>query len=1593
MATVILGAVGAAIGGSVITGTVLGLTGAAIGAAVGQFAGSLIDSAIAASLAPTQRVEGPRQSTFGITSAAEGASMPMVLGTFRTGGVVIWATNPVEVATTTTTRVGGKGARRGQRVQTTEFRYFASWAIAICEGPISGIGRVWRDGHLFDLSTVTVRTYLGTEDQPVDPLIDARTPGGAPAYRGTAYMVFENVDVTDYGGRIPQLSFEVTRLVSDATGPDARITSVALLTGRGEQALHTAEQRETVAGAARALNVTAQTGTADAVVALDQIETALPAVNDLVIPVSWVMPSASPAATDLRPGVERAERVTEPATWTAGGFSRAQARALFTDAAGLAPLRGTPSDASVVALAAEAEARGLAVTLRPEVAVEVVTAGQLVDSLAVHADDAEVAGQTLLTFRNSPGQRCQMYRGSPGAWTLIRTVTSGLSNSPHGAVSPSGDRVAIATATGIDVYQWTGTDFTLISSATNSTFRGEIAWLNETLFAVAGGVPSGRARVDIYNAAGVTLVASVNAPVANQSVCQGLAATANRIVALFASSGGGGAQLAIIEQSPDWAVVQAVTLSGYGWSVVARGRIALNETRVALVDATSLRVYGADGTLIDEKLTAFYASPSVHFHGDLIVTHAAGAVFRLYSGATAGGVADLGTFAGAPGRLFYGAGLLLSSRAAVPVIAFYTLGQQAAYPSRRSIVPATAGDVTAFFGAATPASFTRSGTTVTYTGSPSDTGYRRFVLHYAHLAAGIGTVDTFLIGAGLRGITRAKIAGAYPGVTALVALAADVRAILGAGVKIGYAAAWDEYGAAGTAADLEFPLDPLWASGNIDFVGIDHFIPLSDWRDGAGHLDAAVTDDPTDFAYLWGRVEGGEGHDWAYATPAARDAQTRTTITEPFLRPKDLAHWWGTLHRPRVGGVEGAATGWVAEGKPIRLTIGCAAVDKGTNATAAGAELLPRVEVPPYSTGARADGVQRAALEVLGSYWAVPDATLTAALADRLGADPGDTRNPVSAVYAGRMVERVTAWGWDARPYPAFPARADLWADGIYWGAGHWMQGRGTGATLAGMVRAICARAGLTGDLIDVSRLSGAVRGYVLPGVESARDSLAQLMRYGAFDGVESGGRIVFAGRGGPTVASLAFEGLAAEGEGEPFTLTRAQASELPGAVRFTLYRSDEDGQTFTVEATWRGAAPERTQIAQFNIADDPAVADAVVRRDLAVAYAARDKLALALPPSLLAVDPGDVIAFTHAGRTVTYRVVSVADAGARRIEAVATDADLYRLAPGPALPANPTIPPVFGPPVLQFLDLPRLSVAVDPGAAFVAVRAAPWYGTAAIFRSPTAEGFELVGTAEAPARIGDLAAALPAGVAGRWDRASVVDVRIDGTFSAADDLAVLGGGNRIAVQGTGGWEVLGFAEATLVETGRWRLSRLLRGQAGTEGFRGAVQGARVVVLDGAVAALPVATADVGVSANWRIGPASRDVADTAYAQVTYAPAGRGLECLSPARVLQDWRRPRTVGDLVIRWQRRDRDPGANNWTLIDAPMTEATEAYEVEVLNGATVLRTLTAGAPTVTYTAAQQTADWGAALPIGGTLSLRIYQMSALVGRGDPLITTVRI
>jgi len=236
MATIILAAAGAFVGAG-FGGTVLGLSGAVIGRAVGATIGRAIDQRLFG--AGSEPVETGRLDRLRLMTSGLGGALPMVWGRVRVGGQVIWASGFTEIVARS--GGGGKGAPPAPTV--TSYSYSVSLAVALCEGEILGIGRVWADGTEVDAQRLGMRVYPGSETQLPDPKMAAVEGAGmAPAYRGTAYVVFEDLALADYGNRVPQFTFEVIRpaqgALADQVVPFApAIKAVALIPGTGEYSL------------------------------------------------------------------------------------------------------------------------------------------------------------------------------------------------------------------------------------------------------------------------------------------------------------------------------------------------------------------------------------------------------------------------------------------------------------------------------------------------------------------------------------------------------------------------------------------------------------------------------------------------------------------------------------------------------------------------------------------------------------------------------------------------------------------------------------------------------------------------------------------------------------------------------------------------------------------------------------------------------------------------------------------------------------------------------------------------------------------------------------------------------------------------------------------------------------------------------------------------------------------------------------------------------------------------------------------------------------------------------------------------------------
>ncbi|MDR9427525.1 MAG: glycoside hydrolase/phage tail family protein [Salibaculum sp.] len=887
--------------------------------------------------------------------------------------------------------------------------------------------------------------------------------------------------------------------------------------------------------------------------------------------------------------------------------------------------------------------------------------------------------------------------------------------------------------------------------------------------------------------------------------------------------------------------------------------------------------------------------------------------------------------------------------------------------------------VAAFLGQAQPGDFSVAGDTVSYHG-PAEWSYRRMILHYAHLCAAAGGVDAFLLGSELRGLTQIRGADGFPFVAGLVTLLEEVRAILGRDCKISYAADWSEYHGyqpPGTADKL-FHLDALWAHPECDFIGIDNYLPLSDWREGEAHADAHWGS-IYNADYLRAGLEGGEYYDWYYHSPQAEAAQIRTPITdgagEPWVwRAKDIRGWWQNPHYNRIDGIrQTTPTAWQPEGKPIWFTeVGCPAVDKGTNQPTKFVDPKSSESgLPRASTGVRDDFIQRQYLSVLLEHY---------------GSQAG---NPVSSVTGQPMVDtgRIHVWAWDARPYPAFPGRADLWSDADNYTLGHWINGRVMARSLASVVAEICTRAGLAH--FDVSQLYGVVRGYSLPDVDTGRAALQPLMLAYGFDAIERDGRLVFRHRTGRVDAAVAGGDFAVSPEAPGgVELTRAQAPEVVGRVQVSHVEADGDYEVRATEAVHPGDATPTTARSDLALALTRGEGLRIAERWLAEVRLARDTARFALPPSRAGLGPGDVLRLPEGQGGGLYRV-DLADQTDRQVlEAVRVDPSVYdrHPVPGSAPVLTPHVAPI--PVELMLMDLPLMRGDEGEIAPHAAVSGVPWPGSVALHASDQDAGYALERVLHHPAVIGVTQTPMAAAQTGTWDRGTALRVRlIRGTLDSLSPAGVLGGGNLAAI-GDGGadrWELFQFAEATLVGARTYDLRRRLRGQAGSDGLMPETwpAGSVFVLMDGVPEQIALAPAARGTLRHYRYGPATRPMSDPSYQYRAETFRGNGLRPYPVAHL----RAVPKGDDLAVSWVRRTRIEG-DSWDQAEVPLGEARERYRVQVRAGETLLREVTRDSPHWIYDAGAQASD-GA----GGTITLSVAQISDRYGPGPARDLTVSL
>ena len=535
------------------------------------------------------------------------------------------------------------------------------------------------------------------------------------------------------------------------------------------------------------------------------------------------------------------------------------------------------------------------------------------------------------------------------------------------------------------------------------------------------------------------------------------------------------------------------------------------------------------------------------------------------------------------------------------------------------------------------------------------------------------------------------------------------------------------------------------------------------------------------------------------------------------------------------------------------------------------------------------------------------------------------------------------------------------------------------------LVDELLQRCGVPAGHWDIAAIAAVpMDGIALSRVAPGRQVIEMLRAAYPFDLVESEGVLKTLARGGASVVTIPHGDLLVQGDQtvEPLEVERGQELELPAEITVNYLNLSNDYQDGT-ETAQRPIGDARAHLViDLPLVLTPTKAAQVANVLIDQALIGRNKITVPTTRKYAKYEPGDVVTVgTREGGSLRVHLLERREVGNRILFAGELD-DAIVFNPnavGGSSTLSTTDVSVAGPTKVELLDIPLILDAHDGEELYVAMAgySGSWPG-AAVYRSPDNGTYSQVGAVTVPAVMGVTTTALANWPGGNVvDTANTVTVQLQpgGTLSSTDFAGLMAGTN-VAVIGN---EIVYFKDAELVSAGIYTLRNLQRGRRGTEANMAShASGERFVLMSTAGIVRPAMdSTDIGVARYYRVPTLGQSYSNAA--TISHTNTAAGLKPYSPQFVKGTRHTPDT-NDWRITWFRRTRLGG--HWHGVPAPLSEASEAYDIEILNVSNVVvRTLTAATTQVDYTAAQQVTDFGVAQT---SIKVRIYQRSAIVGRG---------
>jgi hypothetical protein len=522
---------------------------------------------------------------------------------------------------------------------------------------------------------------------------------------------------------------------------------------------------------------------------------------------------------------------------------------------------------------------------------------------------------------------------------------------------------------------------------------------------------------------------------------------------------------------------------------------------------------------------------------------------------------------------------------------------------------------------------------------------------------------------------------------------------------------------------------------------------------------------------------------------------------------------------------------------------------------------------------------------------------------------------------------------------------------------------------------------------IDTTGLTDAITGFKVAATGSIRNSIEPLRGAWPFDVVQSGYQIKATSRGSASVATIPVGELAIDTQ---LTESREMDSQLPQNVTVKYLDKDRD-----YDVNEQRAQRDNTEAVNSLNIDLPVVlsaAQAAQVADKLIRIYALEKsdFSFTLPAPYRYLEPGDVITIATDDASFVLRLVSVNHTADGRLECAGrpSSASTYvSIVPGAAGQGGSVTIPLAGATAGTLIDCPVIDEGLQDAPGFAAAfngYSSGWPGGILYRTADEGQTWTDLQAIPGQATAGTATGVLSVSQGNLVQAGGTLTVSlISGTLESVTQAQMFNGANIAAYGVNGRWEIIRFQNAALVSTGVYTLETFWRGDRGTEWATGLhVAGDQFILMtdpDLAFVGMPVDS--IGSPRDYRSVTSGADIDSATSATFTYT--GVNLETYSGVHPVGT----RASNDLTIAWKRRTRVGGA--WRdNVDASLGESVQAYEVDIMQGAVVKRTLAASTPSVLYTSAQQIADFGSNQ---ASVLVRIYQMSSVVGRGYPLETTL--